>query len=174
MPGSGKTVFTRVARELGLPVVVMGDIVREEVERRGMKPTPESFGKVMLDLRRRHGKGVIAIRCIPRILESQSRVVIVDGVRSMEEVEEFRKAFPEFVLVAVHSSPKTRFRRIYARGRRDDSRAWRGFKRRDDRELRVGIGSAIASAELMLVNEGSLERFEEEVKQVLRRLGEVE
>ena len=36
MPGSGKGVFSDVARGSGIPVYVMGDIVREETIRRGL------------------------------------------------------------------------------------------------------------------------------------------
>jgi len=39
MPGSGKSIVSSIARELGLPVYVMGDVVREEARRRGIEPT---------------------------------------------------------------------------------------------------------------------------------------
>ncbi|WP_243674686.1 AAA family ATPase [Vulcanisaeta distributa] len=36
LPGSGKTIVSDVARELGLPVVTMGDIIREEAVKSGI------------------------------------------------------------------------------------------------------------------------------------------
>jgi adenylate kinase family enzyme len=42
MPGSGKSLFSTVAKECcGIPVYVMGDIIREEVVKRGLEPTQE-------------------------------------------------------------------------------------------------------------------------------------
>ncbi|MDH5460442.1 MAG: AAA family ATPase, partial [Candidatus Bathyarchaeota archaeon] len=52
MPGAGKSVVVQVAKESGYGVVVMGDVVREETERRCLEYTPENLGKIMLELRR--------------------------------------------------------------------------------------------------------------------------
>ena len=51
MPGSGKNTVREIVRGFGLPIVVMGDEVRAEAERRGLDPTPENLGKVMLQIR---------------------------------------------------------------------------------------------------------------------------
>jgi len=85
-------------------------------------------------------------------------VVVVDGARSLEEAEAFREAF-DVILIAVHASPKTRFERILRRGRSDDILTWNEFVKRDRRELGFGLGSAIALADHMIINEGSLEDF---------------
>lgn len=81
MPGSGKSVVVKVAKESGYGVVVMGDVVREEAKRRCMKPSPENLGKIMLELRRREGNNVIAKRCIPKIESEAKHKVIVDGFK---------------------------------------------------------------------------------------------
>ena len=54
MPGSGKSVAADVAREMNIPVVVMGDVIREEAARRGLDPTDKNLGAVGNDLRTRH------------------------------------------------------------------------------------------------------------------------
>jgi dephospho-CoA kinase len=172
MPGSGKSVVVNVARNFGYGVVVMGDEVREEAKRRGLDPTLENLGRLMLELRRVEGENAIAIRCIPKILEDAHRKIIVDGVRSLAEVKEFRKNFEKFVLVALHSSPETRFRRLYNRQRSDDPKNWEAFLERDMRELNVGLGSTIAMAEYMIVNEKSLEYVKMKAEEIFRRIEE--
>jgi len=164
MPGSGKSVISNLARDLGIPVVVMGDVVREEVARRGLDPTPENVGKIMLKIRTDFGETVIAERCLSRIESLNSPVVLVEGIRSLEEVNFFREKFSDFELIAVHSSPKKRFKRLRKRRRSDDSQDRDLFEKRDSRELLVGIGSAIALADHMFVNDGKLETFKSEVK----------
>jgi dephospho-CoA kinase len=172
MPGAGKSIVVNVAREIGYGVVAMGDEVREEARKRSMEPTPENLGKIMLELRRMEGEAVIAERCMPKIENEIRSKVIVDGVRSLSEVEEFKKHFPKFTLIAVHASPETRFKRLYHRQRSDDPKNWEIFCERDLRELGVGLGSAIAVAEYMIVNEERVDVAKVKAKQVLRRIEE--
>jgi len=167
MPGAGKATFTEVARQKGYGVVVMGDEIRDETKRRGLKPTPENIGKVMLKLREEEGPAVVARRCIPKIEKAKESIVLVDGIRSLHEVKAFRKHFPNFILVAVHSSPETRFQRLFRRRRSDDPKGWETFLERDQRELDVGLGDAIAMADFLIVNEGTKEEFKTKILQVL-------
>lgn len=170
MPGSGKSVVVNVAKKKGYGVVVMGDEVRMEARKRSFEPTPGNIGSLMLELRRIDGEAAIAKRCVPKISGEAKSKVIVDGIRSLAEVEEFRKNFNKFVLVAVHSSPETRFKRLYHRQRSDDPKNWEIFHERDMRELSVGLGSAIAMAEYMIVNEESLDVVKRKVRRVLERI----
>jgi len=167
MPGAGKGEIARIAKEKGCAVVVMGDEIREETKRRGLEPTPENVGKIMLKLREEEGPTVVAKRCIPKIANSSADIVLVDGTRSLHEVYEFEKNFPQFVLVAVHSSPETRFGRLFRRRRSDDPKGWEVFIERDLRELSVGQGNVIAMADHMIVNEGTLEEFKAKIREVL-------
>lgn len=172
MPGAGKSVVVNVARAMGFGVVIMGDEVREEALRRGLEPTPENLGRIMLDLRRLEGAAVIAKRCVPKINGKTENKIIVDGVRSLAEVEEFKRFFPNFVLVAVHASPETRFKRLFHRRRSDDPKDWNIFHERDMRELNVGLGNAIAMAEHIIINEESLDAAKRKAAEVLRKVEE--
>ena len=154
MPGSGKSVIVEAARQNGYSVIVMGDIIREETQKKGLALNPENIGKVMLELREKSGSTTIAEKCIPKIEQNTNERVIVDGIRSLAEADTFARHFPKFTLVAVHASPQTRFKRLNIRGRSDDTDKWETFHERDVRELSVGIGNAIAMAEYMLINDG--------------------
>jgi len=167
MPGSGKGIVDDVAKELKFLVVVMGDVVREETARRGLESTPENIGKMMLQIRKEEGSAVVAKRCVAKVVESESRCVLIEGIRSLDEVKEFRRNFPSFRLLAVHSSPETRFQRLFKRARSDDSASRGIFEERDGRELRVGIGAAIALADHVIVNEGEIEQFKAEIRRFL-------
>jgi len=172
MPGAGKSVVVATARERGYGVVVMGDVVREEARRRFLEPSPENLGKIMIELRQKEGESVIAKRCIQKIEKTEESKVIVDGIRSLNEVEEFKKHFLKFSLIAIHSSPETRFRRLYRRQRSDDPKNWEIFHERDKRELSIGVGNAIAMAEYVIVNEEERIVVKEKVKEALRRVEE--
>jgi dephospho-CoA kinase len=168
MPGSGKGIVSDVADDLGLNIVVMGDVIRNEVVHKGLEPTSENIGKIMLKMRSKYGSAIVAKRCVPKILSSTNRFVLVDGIRSFDEVEEFKRRFPNFFLIAIYSSPKTRFRRIFKRNRSDDPDNWKIFYGRDAREIGVGIGKAIALADFMIINEQSIAKFRSDVKKLLK------
>jgi dephospho-CoA kinase len=172
MPGSGKSLVVEAAQELGYEVVTMGDVIREETAKRGLEPTPQNVGKVMLELRAANGAGVVAEKCLPKIGEKQGAKIIVDGLRSFFEAEVFQVNLANFKLLMVHSSPRVRFERLSTRGRSDDPKTWAIFHERDMRELSVGIGNAIALAEYVVINEGTKEDIPFKVAEVLRRAEE--
>jgi len=43
LPGSGKTIASDMAREMGLPVITMGDVIREEASRESISPSKASI-----------------------------------------------------------------------------------------------------------------------------------
>ena len=170
MQGSGKSLVVETARAEGYAVVVMGDVVREETKKRGLELNPKNIGKVMLELRKKGGASVIADKCIPKITRRRGGKVIVDGVRSLSEVDAFKKRFPKFTLIAVHASSEARFNRIYRRRRSDDADGWELFHERDMRELSVGLGNAIAMAEHLIINENNRAATKAKSKKIFRRI----
>ena len=170
MPGSGKSLVVETAAEMGYGMVAMGDVVREETQKRVLELNPQNIGRVMLDLRKKGGASVVADKCIPKIERKRTAKVIVDGIRSLSEVDAFKKHFPKFSLIAVHSSSEARFNRLYRRRRSDDPDGWELFHERDMRELRVGLGNAIAMAEYIIVNEHNRNAAKAKAKRVFWRI----
>lgn len=169
MPGSGKSTLSSVAREMGIPVYVMGDVIREEARRRGLEPTPANLNMVARLLREEHGPAIVAERVAEKLARDASRVVLVDGARSLVEVEVFQR-LGRVVVVAVHASPRTRFERLRGRGRPGDPKSWEEFRQRDMTELGFSLGSVIALADHMLVNEGSPDEFRENARRLLEKI----
>jgi len=168
MPGSGKSIVVSVARELGVPVYTMGDVVREETFKRYGAINAELMVATSKRLREEFGDQVIALRVLERVREERG-LVLIDGVRSLKEVEVFR-AHGGVVIVAVHASPKTRFSRLLSRGRPGDPSSYEDFVRRDMVELEFGLGSVIALADYMIVNEGTVEEAREQALKIMTNL----
>lgn len=168
MPGSGKEEVVRVARRLGYTVVRMGDVVREEAARRGLQLTDEAVGGMAHQERVDHGFGIWAERTVPRIVGER---VLVDGLRGKAELDVFRRSFGDRLrVVAVHASPRTRHERMSERRRADDAATAEALRIRDGRELGWGLGDVIATADIRLVNEGSLDAFRRAAKAALEAL----
>jgi len=169
MPGAGKGVASEAAKQLGFDVLVLGDVIREETQRRGLDPTPQNIGAVMLQVRELEGPAAVAKRLLPKIEQCHSEVVIVEGVRSLHELNELKSKF-EVIILVIHASPKTRFQRLLSRGRSDDPNTWEIFTERDNRELTVGLGQVIALADYLAVNENSISELQSAVKGILSKL----
>jgi dephospho-CoA kinase len=172
MPGAGKSLFVEAANDLGYVTVAMGDVIRQETQKRGLELTPQNVGNVMLQLREEGGKYVIAEKCVPKIEAQSSSKVIIDGLRSLDEADVFKAHFSKFTLVAVHAAPEIRFSRLNCRGRSDDPNNRQVFHERDMRELSVGLGNVIALAEQILVNDKDMEQFKAQVKEYLVQVEE--
>jgi len=172
-PLSGKSTAAEVAKELGIPVVTMGDIVREEALRIGLEPNSENLGRIAGELRKREGMDAIAKRCIPKI-RSLGPVVLVDGIRGIAEVMAFKKAFEDFVLIAIESPFEVRFERAKKRRRSDDVLSLEELAERDRREESWGLKEAMEVADFTIENRRDLEDFREKVRELLRKLLGVE
>ena len=146
MPGAGKSTIASSLKEKGFPVITMGDAVREEATRQNLEPTDYNLGSLMLKLRRDLGPGAIAhliLRKIERDYNNNIDVIIIDGIRSMPEVEVL-KSVGYVKLLAIHASTNTRFTYTKERARPDCPSSIQDFVLRDRRELTVGISEAIA------------------------------
>lgn len=183
LPGSGKSVVSRAAKRLNIPIVRMGDVIREEAKNRN-----KSTGEVAVELRKEFGEFVVADRCVEIIknhintkdaksdenIKTKSRIKVpkcdiymIEGIRSPFEVKIFKKNFDQFKIIAIHSTPNTRFKRLKRRMRPDDSRELSDFLLRDERELKFGIGDVIATSDYMVVNEGPLKKIKSIIRSIL-------
>jgi dephospho-CoA kinase len=170
MPGAGKSTASEISASMGFEVFRMGDDVRMEAEKRKLALTDENLGAVMLQLRQSGGPVAIAHLCEQRIEKnSKASFVLIDGIRNMNEFLEFKK-LGFAVLVSIHASPDRRFKFLKSRGRSDSPASFESFEARDRRELSVGIGEAIALADEVVINSGSVDELMRRVSELLLRL----
>ncbi len=168
MPGSGKSAIFKISKKYNIPVVSMGDIVRYETKKNNLELNPENVGNTAIELRKKYGNEAIAVPCLKYIEENykNASVVIIEGIRSMYEVNYFKKYYP-IKIIAIHSSPKTRFERLSKRCREDDTDEWNKFVERDLRELGFTIGNVIALSDYIVINEGSYEDYLKNLEKTL-------
>jgi len=156
MPGAGKTTVANYLSEKDIPLLIMGDVVREVAENDGLEPTSDNLAKLMLRLRKRNGPEAVAHLIVNKIKlmkkeDNQLSVVIVDGIRSMAEVQVLRR-IGSVKLLAIHGSTLTRYTHVRERGRSDVPSNIVEFDKRDKIEMDVGISNAIALADDTISN----------------------
>ena len=168
MAGSGKTTLSQIIIDSGIRVITMGDVIRDIAKRQGVEPSTENLGVIAKKIREESPEAV-AVRCIDLLYTMDPGLVVVDGIRSLAEVEAFEEAF-DVILIAVHTSPLSRFKRLTRRGRSDDPESWEEFRERDRRELDFGIGEAIACADIMIVNDDGIDSLKKSFEAVMERI----
>ena len=151
MPGAGKSTIANGLKSKNYEIINMGDAVREEAKKRNLEPSGENLGKLMLELREKNGPGAIVGLISDKIKNSKSNAIIIDGVRSNEEINELRK-MGTVKLLSVHASTNTRYGFLSNRGRSDDPQNRESFDERDTREISVGISTPIALADESISN----------------------
>jgi dephospho-CoA kinase len=191
MPGSGKSVASNVARTVGLEVVVMGDVIRCEAAHMGLPPTDENLGNVGNTLRALEGPEVVAKRTFELARGSGKDLVVVDGLRSKEEVKFFKDNSDDFRLVEVYASEEARLSRIANRRRSDDvnfedetaqgsniglscddrlQKTAESLAKRECRELGWGMCEAFNEADLRIDNNGDLDDFKAKIEAFLKEI----
>ena len=172
MPGAGKSSVADSLKERGFYVISMGDVVREEARLQNMELTDSNLGNIMLKLRKEMGPGAIShlivkkTRCEDNTL---SKIVIIDGIRSIHEVE-ILKDIGNVKLLAIHASADTRFKHIKQRARSDKPLNEEDFVVRDKRELTVGISEAIALSDESISNNNlTIEELKEKAYEIIQK-----
>jgi dephospho-CoA kinase len=171
-PASGKGEFSRVAGQEGVPVVVMGDVIRREAAKEGLGTSDAVLGEMAVRLRKERGMDAVAILTIDDVKALRAPLLLVDGLRGDAEVRLFRERFPGFLLVGIVSSFANRLARSSARGRSDDLSRAEDLLNRDRREEGFGLARALAEADLVIENNGSLGEFEAKVRALLDEIRE--
>src|SRR5574342_188787 len=151
MPGAGKSTIADGLKSKGFEKITMGDAVRAEAARRKIEPTGANLGKLMLELREKNGQGAVAELIKDQIANSTANVIVVDGVRSIAEVDVLKK-FGTVKILAIHASTDTRLKFLSGRGRSDAPADRQDFVQRDSREIGVGMSESIALADETISN----------------------
>jgi dephospho-CoA kinase len=172
MPASGKSEAVQLVKDKGIPVIRMGDMVWEETKRQGKPLDDKNVGDVAHSMREKNGMDIWAKRTVEKIRSlKKSPLLVIDGVRNMEEIEYFKiELGMDFLVIAIDAPEELRRKRAISRGRTDDSKNPNDLEERDKREIRWGLQKVIANADIVIPNNGSLEDFKKQVLTVFKKL----
>ncbi|HJJ47253.1 MAG TPA: AAA family ATPase [Methanocorpusculum sp.] len=169
-PASGKSEFSKMVAKRGIPVIVMGDIIREKTQENGLKLTDENIGVTAEELRKQLGMNAVAILAAEKIKALSAPTVLIDGIRGDAEVKYFRSIYEHFTLITIKATFSTRLARIKTRERSDDETTEEFLQRRDAREDSFGLAKAVKLADIEIQNETERRMYEISIRKTLEKL----
>ena len=182
LPGSGKTEAGKVFIGHGFEYVRFGQVVLDEVLKRGLEVNEKNERSVREQMRAEHGMDVMAKFLVPvfdRLVEKKN--VIADGLYSWEEYKLLKEKYGEKLLVlALYSNPGTRYRRLASPERKydpakDKKAIYRSYtaeeaKSRDYAQIEnLHQAGPIAMADATIINEGSVEELKAGVEEFIKK-----
>lgn len=177
--GSGKTTVANYLKEkYRFKVYTFSDVVEQEARKMGLlknNASMEEKKRILSEvgglIRKKYGKKeIFAEFLVEEIKKENPKYVCVDGFRSEEEVETFRKSFPKFLLIFLHADPEKRYERRKAQDK-DMDLSFEEFLKRDERDKKIiGMDKMEEMADIIIDNNGSLEELYRKVDEIVSRL----
>lgn len=134
---SGKDYFLEfISKEFGVPMLSVGDIVRELAEAEGLEKTRDNLHYISKKYMTQYGQDFFPKRLIQKIKDMGVPNVLVSGIRPPSDVQSFKAAFGDqfFLVSIVVESDRKRWERTVARGSERDHVTFEQFLELDKRE----------------------------------------
>lgn len=170
LASSGKSFAAKlIAKNYRAAFVSSGDVVRDEVKRRGLPYTKASDEKVAswFHAGREH---LIVKRAWNKVRKKRNKILVVEGFRSLNEVRLLKKlAKQKPIIIEVYAPLKTRAKRAAKRHRFKDH--YLDFIRQRDRnERKRGVGTLIKHADYRIDNSGTKKQLEKNIDKLMKKL----
>ncbi len=176
--GSGKEVVSdALKKKFNSYYVSLSSVIRGELEKRKKLFNRVSLQDMGNEMRKKYGTHILAMLAV-EYLGKDKEMIIIDGIRNPGEAEYLRKKFQgDFKLIAVDAPKEVRFERMLKRSRPTDPKTKEEFEALDKRD--EGEGESLYGqqtrkcfelADFCVVNNGSMERFEAKIKEVIQKL----
>ena len=173
LPGSGKSFAADVIKKhFHAKVLETGDVIREEIKRRGWDYNPENDKKVRLWFHT--GREHLIVKRLWEKIKNYRGVVVIDGLRSPKELAIFKKIYKgNIFLIKIKSSFKVRAQRSIKRGRFGKLESVKYLKDRDKSELSelVGLKQLLRKADYTIDNSKlTKKQMEEKVVNLIKKI----
>lgn len=169
LPGAGKTTAVDYFTEKGYPKVYFGGVVFDAMKQEGIEITPENEKAFRTRFREEHGKDVVVNRIVEQIThlaDAGQHRIIADGLYTWTEYKVLKQAFPgELILAAVVAPRRLRYHRLSQRPIRPFT-ASESYDRDIHEIENLEKGGPIAIADHYLINDGSVEAFDERLDEL--------
>ena len=140
MPGSGKSFAASVIKKhFHAKTLKTGDVIREEIKKRGLPYTPENDKKMRLWFH--FGREHLIVERLWKNMKNEKGIIVIDGLRSTKELNMLKKMYKgKIFLIKLKASFKVRVQRELERGRFEKQETLKYLKDRDKSETSELVG----------------------------------
>ena len=166
--GSGKTVIANhLVEEYAAQYFRFSDVLKDILARVHKPNTRENLQNLGLSLRKTFGEGILAETLKDDILESKSRVIVVDGVRYEDELRMVKGVGGRIIYVT--SPDRLRYERAVKRGTRGEAEiSFDQFKVSEQKETERRIDVLGEKADYKIENTGTIEDLKANVDSIVK------
>lgn len=173
LPGSGKTAVSSFIQDCGIPRFQSGDIIREEMKKRGLEMNTVNSERVARKMREEYGMEYAAKLTWERYAKHlRNDIICIDGIRDTYELSYLRGQGQVFLLV-VKAPLKVRYDRIIQAGGYKVPKDLEEFRWRSEKEAERGMQELMETQEVKkftIHNEGSIKEMENRVMEILEEI----
>jgi len=154
--GSGKGAAAEYFISKGYAFYSLSDVIREELNKKGLEPTRNNLIRKGNELRSLWGADFLA----RQVMEKVEGKAVIDSIRNPEEVR-FLKSNKNFILLAIDADVELRYGRVQKRGRDESAATLQEFVKKEDEEKtsnppKQQLHTCFEMADFTVLNEGSL------------------
>lgn len=182
LPGSGKSMAAKILSRKGLAIVEMGDVIRKIMSKERVNSNEiRSYSIIM---RKKYGKNVFAKKTMSEVRKKGRGSFVISGLRSVQELDFFKKNMKGVYLLALVAPLKQRFQRSKYRKNHENLRTLSRFKEREEQEKRAYVVNSgekksgplklVEIADFVVYNTGSIADLTRSLNTVLMAMRERE
>jgi dephospho-CoA kinase len=168
--GAGKTVVSdHLHKKYKADQVRFSQILMDVLDRLYLPKDRKNLQTLGVVVRDSFGQDVIVNAFKKDLERSTSQVVVVDGIRYMNEVEMLR-SFPSNVLVFMDAPPKLRHERVVLRGEKgEEKNSFEEFLKAEQRGTEKGLPEIKKVADYVIENDGSVEHLLKRIDEIIKK-----
>lgn len=171
MSGSGKSVAVDYLTDRGVPKVYFGGMIYKEMQKRGIEYSPDNEREFREKIRAEEGKDWVVRQAIAEtkdLINAGQKRIVLDGVYSWTEYKLLKHEFPgDLTFIAIVAPKSLRYDRVAKRPERPFD--GQKIRERDISEIEnLEKGGPIAAADYYILNDGSVEDLQSNLKDILK------
>ncbi len=168
LPGAGKTIVAKIIKKrFSACVFETGDIIREEIKRRGLRYTEENDRKIAEWFHSGRERFIVE-RVAKKIKSCNRNLLVVNGFFAPVEIKLLKKT-GKTALIAVTAGFRKRYRREILR-KRFSNQTMDYLKQRDRRELKEGLGRLVKMADYRIANSSGKRDLEKKTAALVKKI----
>jgi dephospho-CoA kinase len=168
---SGKGLVAKhISEKYGAKTFKYSALLRELFDTAEIDKSRKNLTVLGTKVRQMFGRYAMTDVLIWRVLETDAKIVVVEGIRNKDEVEAWKK-LKNFVLVAVEADSRIRYDRLVVRNENvgDAQKSFEEFMDDSHRGMETEIVEIMAGADEKITNNSSLEEFLAQVDSLVKK-----